>query len=246
MWFRLLRELLVAGKEPPLDLPLLRKGGKEMGVVIEDFMECPHCSQELLPSINDTEKVTCPYCEGQFELGELQKAWDIEIENDLLEMYSTMFADLSNVSLSEAEKMVMQAINQCKLEAIEEGWDNASFNYGELIVRYGREGDKWCNSIVAKASEDGATNDDIIEWWNMHYLQRKMVIWSEYTFRMVVWSHLQEQGYNKDEIVQQIRVIFPFYLDSDNERNKNDENSYLCHEIRGRIDKYQASNNAEI
>lgn len=166
-------------------------------------------------------------------------------EDTLLEMYSHGIAKLSDISYYKAKKMVREAINMCKKEMVEDGWRGDIPDMGEIILAKARSGDKKWVEVVTKAYEDGCSDVDIIEWWNLPSLNRRMVIWSESVFRMSTWLCFKEEGLTDEQTAIQIHKIFPKYRSPDTPRDKGDEDAYLCHEIRGRVDEYRIGHSAE-
>ncbi len=167
-------------------------------------------------------------------------------ESALIELYSSQIAKLSGISVRKAKKTVKEAIDECKREMIEDGWKGDYTNMGDIVLELAKSGEQKWLEVITKAYEDGCTNEDIIEWWNLPSLNRRMVTWSENVFRMSTWIHLKEKGLSGEQAAIEIHKVFPKYRFSNTSRDKGDEDAYLCQEIRGRVDQYQSTHDAEI
>jgi len=165
------------------------------------------------------------------------------IEKDLEEMYAQMLSQLpTGITLEKARKHVKKAIRFCKKCATREGTANLPDNYGDLLVQAAESGDAKAKRIVDKARKEGATDEDIREFWNLNDLQRRMVIWSESVFRVAMGMDLWKPGLSKGEEKQaaaEIRKTFPMYGDPDDTRVTTGNDRPLPHELRGRVDRWR-------
>ncbi|OIP13805.1 MAG: hypothetical protein AUJ99_00875 [Caldisericum sp. CG2_30_36_11] len=166
-----------------------------------------------------------------------------DIEKELGEMYSQMLSQLpTGMTLEYARREVKKAIELCKEQAIKEGTIDLPNNYGDLLIRAAESGDPNAKKIVDKARKEGATDEDIREFWNLNDLQRRMVIWSENLHRVAMASYLLRPGLSKDEekkAAAKIRKTFPMYGDPDNTKVTSGDDRPLPHELRGKVDRWR-------
>lgn len=170
------------------------------------------------------------------------------IEQELLELYSQMFSQLpTGMTLKQARKEVKKMIKACKKEAKKEG-DNIP-NCGDLMLHAAELGVAYAKKRVEEAREEGATDEDIREYWNLHYLQRRMVIWSENVFRYAEFlSAKKEENLSSEVAGKRIRKMFPIY---GNPKDTSDiyvsyDDRPLPNELRGRVDMYRQKHGAEM
>ncbi|MCJ7457750.1 MAG: hypothetical protein MUP17_02010 [candidate division Zixibacteria bacterium] len=165
------------------------------------------------------------------------------IEREVEEMYSQMFSQLSDgMTLKQAREKVKEAIKLCKKEAKKEGTANLPDNYGDLLIQAAETGDPKAKKIVDKARKEGATYEDIREFWNLSDLIRRMVRWSENVFRTSMAMSLWKPGLSKDEekqIATEIRKSFPMYGDPDDTRVTIGDDRPLPHELKARVDRWR-------
>lgn len=170
------------------------------------------------------------------------------IERELLDLYFQMFSQLPmGWTLEQAREEVKKAIAVCKKQAKEEGTDILPEDFGDLLLRDAdSEYDPIAKKIVEKARKEGATDEDIRKYWNMHDLQRRMVIWSENVFRYSVYLSAIEEELSPDEAIIKQRKMFPMYGDPEDTRHTSGDDNPLPHELRGRVDVYREKHGAEI
>lgn len=171
------------------------------------------------------------------------KRSQFNIEGELEEMYSRMLSQLPiGMTLEQAHKEVKKAIKLSKEQAIKEGTADLPDNYGDLLIQAAESGDPNAKNIVNKARKEGASDEDVREFWNLNDLQRRMVIWSENLHRVAMTTSLWEPGLPKDEeekIAAKIRKTFPKYGDSDDTSVTSGDDRPLPHELRGRVDRWR-------
>jgi predicted RNase H-like HicB family nuclease len=162
-----------------------------------------------------------------------------QVEVELKELYSKAYASYSGQSISEARRTMREAIKACKEQAHQEGTDKLPDNFGTLLITKSEKLHDMGLTIVENARLDGARDEDIEEWWNLHDLQRRMVIWHENALRYASFLSFREDGLNADEAMARVRVIFPMYGDPNDTTHTSGDDRPLRHELRGRVDRYR-------
>lgn len=153
----------------------------------------------------------------------------------------------TGMSLKQAKAEVKKAIKLCKNEAKKEGDDLP--NCGDLMFQAAELGVPDAKRRIKEARNEGATDKDIREYWNLHYLQRRMVIWSENIFRLANFISLREDhDLIPEEAGVKNRKIFPIYGDPKDIRNfyVSQDDRPLPNELRGRVDRYREKHGAEV
>ena len=98
-----------------------------------------------------------------------------EIEKELQDEYIPMFQTMMNMSSSEADSTFRDLLKQGKVESTQDGTSNLPENLGDSLLE--REStDESIGSMLAKARKEGATDEDIKWWWNLHDLERRMML----------------------------------------------------------------------
>jgi hypothetical protein len=180
-----------------------------------------------------------------FDRFKIKRSKSDEIERELEETYTAFQQDLLGVPPAEARKLVRDVIASCKQKGQEEGTGNLREDFGDFLILQAREEMPVAARIVTKARNEGAKDDDISEWWNLHDLQRRMVLWSEEVFRYANFLSFLDQGMDADEAMRRVRYMFPMYGDPNETTHVSGEDRLLPHELRGRVDRYREKHGAE-
>lgn len=165
------------------------------------------------------------------------------IEKDLEEIYSETLSQLpTGMTFKQVRKEVKKAMQLCKEEAKKEGTAALPDNYGDLLIEAAESGEPSAKRIVDKARGEGATHEDIREFWNLNDIQRRMVIWSENLHRIAWANSLWKPGLTRNEeekVAATIRKTFPYYGDPDDTSVTSGNDRPLPHELRGRVDRWR-------
>ena len=106
------------------------------------------------------------------------------------------------------------------------------------------------------ARREGATDDDIEEWWDFPEKFRQKTTVRENAFRLTIYRKLIEEGKSEDEAAVAVKNIFPIYgrtgVEEEETRDAQacnglgltEKSRMLPPELRGRIDIYRETNGA--
>lgn len=123
--------------------------------------------------------------------------------------------------------------------------------HGTRILQAASAGVEPARSIVDAARREGATDEDIREWWDFSEKNRQRILVSENTFRYSVFLSEMEEGKSSDEAALTVKRTFPIYgRTGDREAEMKDrqackelglteESRMLPPELRGRVDVYR-------
>lgn len=167
------------------------------------------------------------------------------VEKELEDFYASVYQNLFEMLPTEARRTVRDIIAACKQKGREEGTADLPENFGDFLLLQAREGIPEALRIVEKARKEGARDEDIAEWWNLHDLQRRMVLWSEEVFRYASFKNFLAQGIDADEAMRRVRQIFPMYGDHSDITHASGDDRPLPNEVRGRVDQYREKHSAE-
>ena len=166
-------------------------------------------------------------------------------ERQLHQLYAQMLGGLAGCTPEEADQMVSEAIAACKKQGKAQGKYDLPEDYGDRIVEAARIGEPKSRRIVERARQEGASDDDIKEWWNLPDLSRRMVIWSENIFRMSVFRHARSvDGLSAEQAAARVHKMYPSYRNPGDTTKLSGENRPLPHELRGRVDAYKQHHGA--
>ena len=170
-----------------------------------------------------------------------------QVEVDLYSLYVAFLVDDLHLPIIEAKEIVAHAIEQCKHESRKAHTYNLLPNLGDTIIEGYKEGYARNVAICKRALNDGATENDIRDYWNLDELQRRMAIWSENTIRLATYKHLKnEEHLNPEQAALKVRQLFPIYGNPEDTSILNGDDRPLPYELRKRVDNYRKRNAASI
>jgi len=168
------------------------------------------------------------------------------LERQLYEIYSHMLIAVG-YKPKQAQRLASKAIRTLRRQGKIEGTADLPEDYGDRLIETADLGEPLSNKIVERARQEGATDDDIREWWNLPDLCRRMVLWSENIFRYSVFSHaIHCDGRTTEEAALRVHKMYPIYGQPDKFKTLTGENRPLPHELRGRVDAYKEAHGAEL
>ena len=164
------------------------------------------------------------------------------IEQQLKEVYVPTLMQ-SGMSVSQANEVFSAWLSRAKEESGKEDMDNLPQNFGDLLLQNEAAGPN-IQAWLAKVRREGGTDEDIRNWWNLHDLERRMMLKSDENSRMaVVMDSLEKMGATKetmeesmDKAVAHARKYFPFWGDPDDCAQVCGDDRPLPEELKFRID----------
>lgn len=165
------------------------------------------------------------------------------LERELEETYTRRLIGLYG-SEEEAKRMVRDAIITRRQESKRSGIDPSVSNRGNTVLTASAKGDEKARSVVAEALSNGATEQDIKDWWDLPHLSRKMIYWSEQQLRYSVLSTLRNER-GTDDAMAALRMVLPSYGKPNNEAHSQGDDRPLPDELRSRVEAFQTKHGAD-
>lgn len=132
------------------------------------------------------------------------------VERGLRALYARMLCEACGFTTADAEQVVSQAISLCKEQGRAEGTADLPADYGDLLIHAALHGEPKSTRIIERARREGATDDDISEWWNLSDLCRPMVLGSEDVFRYATFLDAKkDKGLSSEAAAAWVRTMFP-------------------------------------
>jgi len=159
-----------------------------------------------------------------------------DFEAQLVETYTLIYSQ-TGLSPSEAKSSAKEMMKKAKANARALGRQNLPPNLGDALLQ-GNEAVPGLFACLDQARCDGATDDDIRQWWNMTEIERQMVILHDNTNRMGVFVVSMQQGMMPDEAARQVRKTFPMFGNPDDTSNSSGEDRPLPFELKDRVNRW--------
>jgi len=161
----------------------------------------------------------------------------LSIEKELEKLYVPMFAAMTQTSETTARESFYIIIKQIKEEQIREGTDKLPKNYGDYLLEK-ESADERIKTSLNKKRKEGVKNEDIKWWFNMHDIERRMLLKIDDITRMAMFKKYKEDGKSGEEAVNEIRRYQPFFGNPDDNTNTSGEDRPLPYELKDRINKH--------
>jgi len=158
------------------------------------------------------------------------------IEKELFQMYVQSFIGMG-MSRREAAPIVKGMLKMAKENSIKEKTYNLPPNFGNYIVENYEEYPE-IKVLIEKARKEGATDEDIRGWWNLHDLERHMVQQFDNHCRMVGWINSLKKGISEDEAANEMRKFSPIFGDPEDTSHTNGDDRPLPYELKDRVNIY--------
>ena len=161
-----------------------------------------------------------------------------DIEKQLEDYYMSVFQP-DGFSSSEAQNIVRDLLKLAKEECQQEDTlKNLPQNFGNILLE--RESTvEEIKSMLAKRRKEGVRDEDIMWWWNMHPLERKMMLKVDDVIKLSEFTRIQkEEGLNEEEAAKKVRKFHVIYGEPDDTTHTVGDDRPLPEELKDRIDIY--------
>ena len=160
-----------------------------------------------------------------------------EIKKRLEKTYIHQLMDVMEISLPQAQVTFLKLLEQAKQESTDLKTSKFPENYGRVLLAKETK-DLHVQSMLASRRREGVTDEDIIWWWNLNDLERRMMLKVDEQRRTTQYLRFRQAGLSKGEAGEQVRRFFPTYGDPDEKSEVGAEHNHLPPELKRRIDQY--------
>ncbi len=159
------------------------------------------------------------------------------IEKHLQAVYVPILQDIMEISASEAKKTFRGLLKRAEAASKKDGTATLSLNSGDLLLE--TEADKPdIKAMLMEKRKEGVRNEDIRWWWNMHDLERCIMVEIDNLPRMAVYTHSLEHGMSFEEAAAKVRKCHPMYGEPNDTSHSSGEDKPLPYELKDRINAY--------
>jgi hypothetical protein len=160
------------------------------------------------------------------------------LERQLEEFYVPTLQIMTGMTPTQAKSSFRDILKQAKEEAEKEGTLNLPQNFGDILLEKESKDEK-IKAMLARKRKEGVTDKDIRWWWNMHDLERRIMLKVDDIYRMALFVKLREkEGLNVEEAARRIGKSFPIFGDPNDTANTAGEDRPLPYELKDRINVY--------
>ena len=128
--------------------------------------------------------------------------------------YIPQLMEVMDISLPQAQVTFIKLLEQTRHESSDLGTSKLPEDYGNFLLSKEGEDEK-IRSMLASRRKEGVKNEDVLWWWNMHDLERRMMLKVDEQRRTTQYLRYRQAGLSKDEAGARIRTYYPTYGDPD-------------------------------
>jgi len=161
-----------------------------------------------------------------------------EIDNELENQYVPIFQDMMGMPISQAKSTFRDMLKQAKEESVKDRTSNLPQNFGDLLLEEESTNPHF-NSMLAKKRAEGVIDEDVRWFWNMHDLERRMMLKVDDMFQLSLFIKLtEEDGLSEKEAANQVKKFHPMYGDPDDPSQPISDDKVLPRELKDRVNRY--------
>lgn len=158
------------------------------------------------------------------------------LEKQILETYTISFISMGYKE-DDAKKLSKDLLDNCIKESKQEGTYNLPINIGYKLLEKEKTDEKTKQSFKVKR-EDGVTSEDILWWWGLNDIERRIMVAIDDVNKLSSFSQLREDGYDQNEAGKLVRKSFVICGDPNDEEHAKGEDRPLPYELKDRINIY--------
>ncbi len=161
-----------------------------------------------------------------------------ETETRLEPQYVSYFKESMSMPEEVAREIFKAFVNEQKEAAHREGTDRLPESFGDILLEREQTDEKVRNAFAPKRAE-GVTDEDIILWWNMHDLERRLICKVDEMNRILLFEKFK-QGSDTTELeaARMVAKRFPVYGDPEHRVLEKEDDRPLPFELKWRANRY--------
>src|SRR4030042_2096190 len=160
-----------------------------------------------------------------------------DIEKQLEALYVPMFQTTKGMTLTEAKSTFRGLIKIAKEKSLKEGTSKFPSYFGDIILEQESTNPHYKPLVARKMNQD-VRDEDIRWWWNMHDLERRMMIEDDTWHGYALYLKLLEDGLNEEEAANRIKKSRLIFGDPDDTIVSAGDDRPLPYELKDRINIY--------
>lgn len=115
------------------------------------------------------------------------------------------------LSQAEAVSSFNELLEQCREEAIREGFSREYFNRGNDLLDLEAKKDPEACRFLSLRRKEGVRDEDIKDWWNLDEIERKLLTKIDDIQQRAMLNYALKIGRSQSEAMEQLTKGFPVY-----------------------------------
>lgn len=137
------------------------------------------------------------------------------------------------MNLEEASQLTSELIELVKAEAQSSGVDRLPQNFGDVLLESESQKPEIARMLQAKRSQ-GVRDHDIRWWWNLHFLERGLMLKVDESLRMSMFKSLLDKQETAEAAAKKVKQFHPIFGDLEGDS----ADGPLPFELKDRINRY--------
>ena len=158
-------------------------------------------------------------------------------ETRLLDLYSKIWARMQGSSPEAVRAEVAQWIAEAKRDAQRDGDAALPQNHGDIMLNREASDARTQASLAIKRT-NGVMDADIRWWWNLNYIERRLMLHIDNLSRLAVFSQQLGEGLSAEEATQRIWKYFPNYGNDQQLSTGQGDDRPIPYELKDRVNKW--------
>jgi len=168
----------------------------------------------------------------------------VEIDRKLEQQYVPFFQQSMGMPQEVAQEFFEALLKEVKEASLRDGTGNFPERFGELLLVQERR-DQNIGDLFAPKRAEGVEDGDLVLWWNMHELERRMICRVDEMSRAILFEKLvQKDGLEQEDAARAVARRFPIFGDPEHMVFGTPEDRPLPYELKWRISRYMEERHA--
>lgn len=159
------------------------------------------------------------------------------IENQLEKIYTPIYQLRMGIKRAKAKKIVQGILKQLKKDSQKDGTYYLPPNYGDQLLEREKTDEK-IKAMLSEVRKEGSNDDDIRKYWNLHELERRILVIEDNERNVAMILSLIDKGYKTEKASKEVGKCFPIYGLSKEAPTLHGDDKPLPDELRDRINIY--------
>ncbi|TET09710.1 MAG: hypothetical protein E3J83_01755 [Candidatus Atribacteria bacterium] len=153
---------------------------------------------------------------------------------DIFNKFWPGLADTAKIGERQAKKLVTDFLKDSIREAKQDGTFNLPLNYGNILLKEEKEGSK----SLKPEREEGVTDKDILWYYNIHEVERRMLDKIDIFFRLALYEEYISNGLSKNEAVKKLFKFRPKWGNPRDTKHTSGYDRPLPPSLMDRVNRY--------
>jgi len=161
-----------------------------------------------------------------------------EIDQQMADQWIPYFQQTMGMPEGFAQELFQAMLSEQKAAAARDRTDSLPERFGDALLERERT-EQEIRDLLGEKRADGAADEDIRSWWNLHELERRMICEVDEMHRRILFEKLvQKDKLTEEEAAWTVRRRFPVFGDPEHGSPFGAEDRPIPFELKARVSRY--------